>query len=101
ARGVTGDERQIALFCWCFGEWKKVGELRRLAVLVDAHERDVEVIARELEVVGVAAEERDGELGREDEPHVLPALVLVERVLAAVVEGDDVAAHGGARAAAF
>ena len=38
-------------------------------------EADVERVAREVEVVGVAAEERDAELGREHEPHVLEALV--------------------------
>ena len=52
-----------------------------LAVLVGAEEADVEVVAGELEVVGVAAEEGDGELGGEDEADVGVFLVGVEVIL--------------------
>ena len=45
-------------------------DLGRLAVLVDAEEADVEVVARVLEVVRVAAEEGDLLLGGEDEADV-------------------------------
>src|SRR5437867_8910252 len=37
-------------------------EVRRLVFFIDAHERDIEVVAREVEVVGIAAEERDRKL---------------------------------------
>ena len=45
-------------------------ELRRLAVLVGAEEADVEVVARVLEVVRIAAEEGDVELGGEHQADV-------------------------------
>src|SRR5207248_9861327 len=72
-----------------------------LAALVGAEEGDVEVVAREVEVVGIAAEEGDGELRREDEAHVLEAPVLVQMVAAAVIERDDVAADLGIPAGAL
>ena len=70
-------------------------ELGRLAVLVDAEEADVEIVARILEVVRVAAEEGDVLLRREDQPHVGVLLVAVEMVLPALVERDHVAAQPG------
>ena len=66
---------------------------RRFAVLVRADERDVEIVAGEVEVVGIAAEERDGHLRREHQAHVLEPLVSVEAVLAAVIQLDHVAAE--------
>ena len=62
---------------------------RRLAVFVDAKERDVEIVAREGEVVVVAAEIRDLLLRREDEPDVGVSLVPMEPVLTAAVKRDD------------
>ena len=70
-------------------------DLGRLAVLIDAEEADVEVVAGILEVVGIAAEEGGGLLGGEDQPHVGVFLVAVEMVQAAVVERDHVAPQTG------
>ena len=65
-------------------------EMRRrrggLAVLVGAQQRHVETPARELEVVRVAAEGRDRLFRRKRQAHIVIALVLVEPVLAALIE---------------
>jgi len=63
-----------------------------LAVLVGPEERDVQVVAGEGEVVGVAAEVGDLLLGREDEAHVRVLLVGIEVVHRALVQRDHVAA---------
>ena len=70
-------------------------DLGRLAVLVDAEEADVEIVARVLEVVRVAAEEGDVLLRGEDQPHVGVFLVAIEMVQAALVQRDHVAAQAG------
>ena len=66
--------------------------VERTAVGVDPQVADIEVVARKLEIVGIAAEEGDRLLRREHQPHVLVTAVLVEIVDAAVIELDDVAA---------
>lgn len=62
--------------------------VQRLAVLVDSEEREVQFVAREGEVVGVAAEGCDGLLGRAHQAHVIEGAVAVQPVLAALVELD-------------
>ena len=90
---MTGDEGQLAFPRARRRPLEVVLRARRSIVLVGADETDVEVVAREVEIVGVAAEERDGELWREHHAHVLEALVLVQVVDAAVVQRHHVAAH--------
>ncbi len=63
--------------------------LDRLAILIKTQETDVERIARKVEIVRVAAEEGGLELRREDQPDVGVLVALVELVLAALVEADD------------
>jgi hypothetical protein len=87
---MAGDERELAgrrAFCATLQE---VIGVQRLAVLVDAEKRHIDVIARVGEVIRVAAEEGCLLLGRKDEANICVCLVLVEPVLAAVVERDDV-----------
>ena len=67
----------------------------RLAVLVDAEQRHVQVVARIGEVVRVAAEEGGLLLGREHQPHVGVLLIAVEPVFAALVQRDDVGTQAG------
>src|ERR1044071_218242 len=93
APGMAGDEDELPILRAGCAPLEVVGWVHGLAVLVRAEEADVEVVARILEVVGVAAEERDRHLGREDEADVGVALVAIEVVLAALVERDDVAAQ--------
>ena len=64
----------------------------RLAVLVSAQERGIERVAREVEIVGVAAELRRLGLGRPDDPDVAIFVIGVELVLAAAVQRHDLAA---------
>ena len=61
------------------------------AVLVGAQQREVEAPTRKLEIVRVAAEGGDVRLGREDQPHVVVAPILIEPELAAAVEGNSLA----------
>ena len=70
-----------------------VGHSGGLAVLVGAQYREIETPARKLKIIGIAAERGDIRLGREDEPHIVIALVLVQEVLTAVVERDHLAAE--------
>ena len=91
--GMAGDENEVAGFWSGLAPLEEVRRVNRLAVLVDAEETDVEVEARILEVVGVAAEEGDGVLRREDEADIGVFLVAVQVILAALVERDHVAAQ--------
>src|SRR5215831_20145870 len=71
-----------------------IGRLHGLAVLVQADEGTVEAEAGEIEVGEVAAEERDRELRREHQAYIAVLAVLVELVLAALVERDHLTAAG-------
>ncbi len=73
-----------------------VVRVERPAVVVDAEEANIEVVARELEVVGIAAERGHVPVRREDEAYVGIFLVAVEIVARAAEKGDDVAREPGA-----
>ena len=75
---VAGDEDEVAFLGTRGIPAEVVLDLRRLAVFVGAEEADVEVVARIFEVVRVAAEEGDVELGGEDEPDVGVCFICVE-----------------------
>ncbi len=90
---MAGDEDQLTVgrtFCRPFQE---VFDLCWLAVLVDAEERHVEIVPRVLEVIGVAAEERDGKLRCERQSHVGVFLVAIEVIRPTLKQRDDVAAE--------
>ena len=70
-------------------------DVRGFAVFVRTQEGDIEAIARILEVVRIAAEERCGVFRREDDADVGVALVAIEVIERAAVEGDDVAVIAG------
>ena len=95
AAGMAGDEDELAVLRARRAPLEVMLGVGGLAVLVGAEEADVEVVAGILEVVGIAAEEGDVELGREDEPDVGVLLVRVEVVLPALIERDHVAAQAG------
>jgi hypothetical protein len=78
-----------------------VGRGGGVAVLVGAEESDIEVVAREGEVIGVAAKEGDGILGSEDQPQIGVLLVAVEIEALAGVELDDGAGVAGFIGAGF
>ena len=68
-------------------------DLGWLAVFVGAKEADIEIEARILEVIRVAAVEGGLLLGREDQAHIGILLEAVKVILAALVERDDIAAQ--------
>ncbi len=70
-------------------------DLRGLVVLVDAEEADVQVVARELEVVGVAAEEGDRMFRRKDQANIGVLLEAIEMVESAVIKRDHVTPESG------
>ncbi len=88
---VAGDEHRVARLRPVPVELQVRRRLRRLAAVIGAQDRHVEAPARKLEIVRVAAEGRDVALRREHEADVLVAPVLVEPVLAALVERDALA----------
>src|SRR5580658_3205492 len=86
-------EREIALFGTRRGPAKVVRRRSGLAILPDAQKRYVEIVTGEVEVVRIATEESNRELGREDEPDVLMAAVFIEVKAATLVQADDVTAY--------
>ena len=74
---------------------KVVLEMRRLIIFVYAEERDVQIVTRVGEVIGVTAKKSDAELRRKDQAHIDVFLVLVQVVNRAGVERHDVAAQAG------
>ena len=89
--GIAGDEGDVA-FLGCIGvPGQVVRRSDRLAVFVDPQETGIQGVAGEVEVVRVAAEEGRLELGREDQAHVVILAELVQLVLAAAIEADDLA----------
>ena len=102
AAGIADDDRHLAIVGAVLREREEIGDLGRLAVFVGAQHAHVEVVAREVEVVRIAAEERHREFRREDQAHILIAMVFVYIVDAAVIQVDDVAARAfGIVAGAF
>jgi hypothetical protein len=95
ASGMARDEREFAVARAGSAPLEEVLELHRLIVLIDAKEADIEVVAGELEIVGIAAEEGDVFFGGEDEADVGVFFILVEMIFAALKERDDVAAKLG------
>ena len=67
----------------------------RLAVLVNPEETDIEIVARILEVIRVAAIKGRLLLGRKNKADIGVSLVTIKLIRAAFVKGDDVAAQPG------
>src|SRR5256885_1974076 len=91
---MTADYDHLARLGARLAEREEILQPRRSAVFVDAQQRDVEVVAREVEVVRVAAAKRDRQLRGEGEAHVLETAIAVQMVETAVIEIDHVAARG-------
>ena len=93
--GVSGDEYQPGILDALGAPLEVVRRGGGLAVLVGAQERDVEVVARVGEVIGLAAEKSDAGLGSEHQPQIGVLLVAVEIEALARVELDDGASAAG------
>ena len=98
---MARNENQIAIFDTGFRPLQVVVEMDRLVVLVDTEEGDVQVIAREGEVVGIAAKKRGFEFRRKHQAHIGVLFVFVEVVNFARVERDHVAAQASRSGAVF
>ena len=94
--GVAGDESEFAGARARRGEAEKIRHLCRLAIFVGAKQADVQVMARELEVVRVAAVKSDLLLGRKDEPHIGVTLEAVKMIRPALPKRDDIGAQARA-----
>ena len=90
---MPGNEGQLALGSPLFGPLQGVGHLHRLAVFVGAEKADIEVEARILEVVGIAAEEGDLLLGGEHQAHIGVLLEPVQMVRPALIQGHHIGAE--------
>ena len=88
---MSGNEHQLARARPREINFQMVRRPCRLAVLVRAQNGEVERPARKLEVIGIAAERRDIGFRREHQPHVVVALVLIEKILASLIEGHGLA----------
>src|SRR6266705_1633787 len=93
AARISGNENQVTFRGARLTPLQETFHVYCLVVLVDSEKADVQVVARILEVVRVAAEERGRFLRCEYQSHVGISLVPVEVILAAVVERNDVAAQ--------
>jgi len=62
-----------------------------LAVFIKTHKRDIQLVAREVEVVGITAEEADRLLGDEDKANVSILTIRVKFELAPMIKVDDLA----------
>ena len=70
AARITGDEHRLAGLRRRRPPGQMVRRRCRLAVLVQPHEGAIEVVAGEVEIVGIAAEKGRREPRREHQPHV-------------------------------
>ena len=99
--GMAGDENEVAILRAGRIEMHGIDERDRPAVAIEAQQRHVERIAREVEIVRIAAEERRLHLRREGDADIVIAVIGVEPVLPAAIEVHHFAAFQGALAAAF
>src|ERR1022692_1034080 len=81
---------------WAFRvPFQEVLDLGRLSIFIDAEDADIEIEARVLEVIRIAAVEGRLLLGGEDNPHIVITLVTIEMVNAALIKSDHVGAQAG------
>ena len=92
---MAADEDEVALDRAGGGPAEVVLDPGRGVVFVGPEEADVEPVARELEVIDIAAERGRLGLGSEDEADIGVFLVPIEMVDAALIEGDDIRAQAG------
>ena len=96
---MPGDENQIAVLHSGARPLQVIIEVRRLAILVDPEEGDIQVVARIGEVIGISAKESNVEFGSEHQPHVRVLFILVEVIDLPRIKNHHIAAQsscGGA-----
>jgi len=97
--GMTGNKNKIFVVGAFRIPFQIVFAPDWLAAFVDAEESHVEVASRIGEIIGIAAEECGLLFRREDQADVRIALITIEPVFAAAVQGDHVGAEAGGRLA--
>src|ERR1039458_7134597 len=92
---MPGDEDQLARSRAPGAPLQIVIGVQRLAVVVNAEERHVQVVARISEVIRISAVESGLLFRRKDQAHIGVSLVLVKPVLATLIEREYVGAKSG------
>src|SRR6266567_9442915 len=88
--GMTANERELAILRPIRIPFQEVLDLRRLAVFVGAEDTDIEIEARVIEIVRVAAVKSDLLFGSKDKPYVVVTLETIKVIGAALVKRDHV-----------
>src|SRR5262249_55453513 len=101
ASRIAGDEYQIAFFRTVFAPVQVLGCRDGLATFVDAHQAEIEIEAREIEIIWIAAKKAGVELGREHQANIIKAAVMVQVVNSTVIKGDEVTSDLRVRSAAL
>src|SRR6266404_3692170 len=92
---MTADESKFAIGRAFRVPLQVMFGLGGLAVFVSAENADIEIEARVLKVIRIAAVEGGLLFGRENDPHIVVAFVAIQIVNAALVEGDHIGAQSG------
>src|SRR5262249_20765637 len=83
---IPAHERQLAIRRTLRVPLQIMLDLRRLPVFVSAKDRNIEIVARIFEIIGIAAAKRDLSLGGEGQPHVVVTSVAIKMILSALIK---------------
>src|ERR1700694_4365517 len=86
---ITCNENQFTFFGAGGRPFEETRGMHRLIVFVDADERHINIEAREIEVVRIAAKESSLKLRHKHQPHVGIFLIAIKIVLTALVKRDN------------
>src|SRR6185369_5841052 len=92
---IAGHENKVAFLDARGGPLEVILRMYWLTIFVNTHEGHVDIEAREIEVIRIAAEKRGLEFRHEHETNVRVFLVTIEIVLSALVKRDDVRPQPG------
>ena len=89
--GIAWYEQQFAVGERARTPDETIRRLGRLAVLIEPDQRDIETVAREGKIVGVAAERAGRVFRAQHKADIVIGAVFVQRIFAARIERDDLA----------
>src|SRR5882724_3321785 len=92
---MAGNENQLSITHAGFGPLEIIFNLERLTVLINSHQRHVDIEAREVEVIGIAAEECGLKLRHKHYANVVVAFVAIQIVLTTLIESYYIAMQTG------
>ena len=92
---TAAHERQLAIARSARIPFEKVFDLGRLPVLINTEEADIEIEARILEVVGIAAVKCHLLFRRKNEPHIIVAFVAIKMIHAALIQRHHIGTEPG------